>query len=102
MDLEKEIVNALYRKLGGYSFNSDVRAPDGTLLGVRAKRYAIARFVRAGGLPVLMDLLVADPAYLGNYGSKHVRDGFKRLSADGNGRTLAVEVSRLLRNREKA
>jgi hypothetical protein len=102
MNIEKQLTDILYKKLGGASFNADHLLGDGTLSGVRIKRRQIASAVSNGTFTQLIDLLIADPAMLGRYGTKRIRDGLATI-ARGNqkdGAQLARTLSKLLRSRE--
>ena len=100
MDLETQLVDALYKKIGARSFREDVVLPKGEILGgglIRKRQ--IRRAVRIGGAPALLDLLIVDPARLGTYGTKKVRDGIREIAAKSHkdGATLSSEISQLLR-----
>ena len=103
MDIESQIIDALYQKLGGFSLSGDACLPTGEVIaGGRIKKYQIKRAIQLGGASTLIDLLIADPARLGNYGTKSIRDGLSALVANPpkDGRTLAETVSQIIRQNE--
>ena len=103
MDLESQLVNALYNKLGGCSLRNAVRLQDGSLaICGRVTKTQLKRAIRSGGADSLIDLLIADPSRLGKYGTKSVRDGLRSLaqSSISDGSSLAEAFSAILRSNE--
>jgi hypothetical protein len=104
MNPEDKITDILHRKLGGLTFDQDVHSPKGTLLRSRPGKKAIAQFLRDGGLPALLDLLVPDPALLRSYGTQHIRKKMDRLawSTQPDAHELSKRISIILRRNSKA
>lgn len=105
MDLESCLVDVLYKKIGGCSLREDIYLPNGAVLICgRVRKSHIRKAIQQGAASILLDLLIADPARLGNYGTKHVRDGMSALvkSPPTNVESLVEAISQLLRNNENA
>jgi len=106
VNTEKQIIDALYAKLAGLSFDRDIHLDDGAILipfSARVRKSHIAKAVRAGAVSQLIELLVADPAQLGKMGTKRIRDGLDILaqSHQKDGAHLARSLSELLRRKDQ-
>ena len=104
MNIEKQLVDALYKKIGGSSLKECIYSEDGKIhLTGKVRKRQIVRAVNHGCVEALIDLLIADPAMIGNFGTKRVRDGLGVLakSHQKNGAELADSISRLLRANER-
>lgn len=100
MKIEQQIIDALYRKLKGFTLEEDLRTEDGSLILVgRIRKKQIRRAVLNGNVSPMLDLLIADPARLGNLGTKRIRDGLCSLSKSQqeSGKKLAECISALMR-----
>jgi len=104
MNTEKQIVEILYRKIGGLSFAGGIfNNETGKVLPNRANKGDIERFVRNGGLPAILESLCPDPSRLDGYGTRKIQKRMDILarSTQESGQSLSEAISEILRTKGK-